>query len=1053
MKFHLKKKYCLLLLFFGLSTFGWGQDADINIQKYGFEDGLSHRNVFKVQQDTSGFLWVATAQGLNRFDGHGFLTWRTDDEQFTLPNDHLHDLMLDQKNRLWMAFDEGGLSVFDLMGNKVDTLLADESIPKNTQFSNLVEDAEGRVWTIAHFPSDSTNYLANNFQEGRFSTVVQLPGKYKNRPIARIGGLTYVGAHENEIWVFDLSGTQVSQFEFPAPTDEPEHSRVVNLQVSPDGTLWALLDHGQIYFLSPKSSTFERHMVSDYLPELFKGYALCVNSNHDIWVGGIVSAKNEDDSSPCSSIQPGPSLFHYNPSTNRLEDFSFYLRQLSPYAEPPRQIYKDQTGVIWIATAFGLIRLVDHDLFIRYMSDGNDCCRDGVCSMRGITEDSRGNIYFSYYSSIHRLSPRSGSLVPLFSTQIGTPFGIIYHEGAIWTGEGLRIDLATLEVDTIISGLSGKEGVVMLDHDSELWFGNQTKLVNYQTSSRAISKFDFLTKEGEPIDIQQITWLHRSNRPDVFWIGTIENGVIEAHKKDGILRHFNTKKYDNFPHDRILAMVEAGGYLWFGSAAGLGQINLKTEQIQTFTVEKGMPNDFVNGVLAEGDSAVWASTDNGLARFDIGTGRFTNFFRNDGISKNEFNRSSFYQASDGRMYFGGIDGVNAFYPSSRYGQRDDKVNSRLVLTEFEKYDGNEEYRQCWGFKKNQRFKLSHNDEFFGFKFTLTDFTDPKIHLYSYKLDGYDQNWSESAPLNFARYFNIPAGDYTLRVKASRGGGDWADDELSIPISISQAFYKTRWFQLTALGLLTLLVFGIMRYRLHLLKEHEKELETLVQMRTSELAAEKHKSDELLLNILPAETAEELKKHGKTVARRYENVTVMFSDFKDFSKIATDMEPEDLVAEIDHCFRAFDEITELYGLEKIKTVGDAYLLAGGLSSNDDEADAVRVVQAALEIQSFLNAIMLERTENQMTSFEARIGIHTGPVVAGIVGIKKFAYDIWGDTVNIAERLQSSGEVGKVNISKSTHELVNAHFECTYRGKIEAKNKGEVDMYFVDDVKSP
>jgi adenylate cyclase len=205
---------------------------------------------------------------------------------------------------------------------------------------------------------------------------------------------------------------------------------------------------------------------------------------------------------------------------------------------------------------------------------------------------------------------------------------------------------------------------------------------------------------------------------------------------------------------------------------------------------------------------------------------------------------------------------------------------------------------------------------------------------------------------------------------------------------------------------------------------------------------KKRSDELLLNILPSETAEELKTSGTTKTRNYDSVTVMFTDFQDFTKMCEVLAPDDLVKEIHECFSAFDHIIDKYNLEKIKTIGDSYMAAGGLPVPDAN-HACDIVNAGLDIQDF----MRERKAVNKTSFEIRIGIHSGPVVAGIVGIKKFAYDIWGDTVNIASRMESSGEAGKVNISGSTYELVKEKFTCTYRGKIEAKKKGEVDMFFV------
>lgn len=210
---------------------------------------------------------------------------------------------------------------------------------------------------------------------------------------------------------------------------------------------------------------------------------------------------------------------------------------------------------------------------------------------------------------------------------------------------------------------------------------------------------------------------------------------------------------------------------------------------------------------------------------------------------------------------------------------------------------------------------------------------------------------------------------------------------------------------------------------------------------------KQRSDELLLNILPAEVAEELKAKGAAEAKMIDEVTVLFSDFKGFTEISETQTPGDLVAEINACFSSFDLIMQRHGIEKIKTVGDAYLAAGGLPT-PNATHATDVLNAALEMQAFMQQRKQQRGTEGKFFFEARIGVHTGPVVAGIVGIKKFAYDIWGDTVNTAQRMESNSEAGRVNISGSTHELVKGQFHCTYRGKIEAKGKGEVDMYFVE-----
>ncbi|MCK5764843.1 MAG: tetratricopeptide repeat protein [Bacteroidales bacterium] len=212
--------------------------------------------------------------------------------------------------------------------------------------------------------------------------------------------------------------------------------------------------------------------------------------------------------------------------------------------------------------------------------------------------------------------------------------------------------------------------------------------------------------------------------------------------------------------------------------------------------------------------------------------------------------------------------------------------------------------------------------------------------------------------------------------------------------------------------------------------------------------EKDRSENLLLNILPAEIAEELKAKGKADARDFDQVSIIFTDFKGFTEQSAKLNTADLVNEINQCFEAFDHITEKYKIEKIKTIGDAYMAAGGLPVPTDDS-VKNTILAALEMQAFISNRKIEKDAQNEPAFEMRVGIHTGPVAAGIVGVKKFQYDIWGDAVNTASRMESSGEVGRVNISQATYDLVkdDVQFNFTPRGKVEVKGKGEMEMYYV------
>ena len=241
----------------------------------------------------------------------------------------------------------------------------------------------------------------------------------------------------------------------------------------------------------------------------------------------------------------------------------------------------------------------------------------------------------------------------------------------------------------------------------------------------------------------------------------------------------------------------------------------------------------------------------------------------------------------------------------------------------------------------------------------------------------------------------------------------------------------------ALVLIVLLALGLY-HRYNFIKKTNRIIEE-----------EKNRSEKLLRNILPEETALELKQKGKVKAQKFESVTVLFTDFKDFTHSSSNLTPENLVRSVDFYFSKFDEVMDKHGLEKIKTMGDAYMCAGGLHFH--KADhALKMVQAAFEIVKFMDETKIIAEENIMP-YDIRIGIHTGPVVAGVVGTRKFAYDIWGDTVNVASRMESSSEPGKINISEKTYLLIKDSFDCEYRGEIQVKNRGMMKMYYVKGIK--
>jgi len=321
--------------------------------------------------------------------------------------------------------------------------------------------------------------------------------------------------------------------------------------------------------------------------------------------------------------------------------------------------------------------------------------------------------------------------------------------------------------------------------------------------------------------------------------------------------------------------------------------------------------------------------------------------------------------------------------------------------------------------------------------------------YQYRIEGLRDSWSRWSTDPVIEIDYVPAGDYVLQVRAKNVLGDVSDVK-SLSFTVPKPIWL-RWYALLVyLIVLSGGFFMIIKIRERSLKETQKILEEKVAQRTADLEEEKKKTEELLLNILPRETADELQKFGKATARHYNQVSVLFTDFKGFTNFAENTRPEDLVSELHSYFVRFDEIIGKYYLEKIKTIGDAYMCAGGVPIRNS-SNAIAITLAALEIRDYMDEVCANKRQQNEVPLEIRIGIHTGPLTAGVVGMKKFAYDIWGDTVNTASRMETASEPGRINVSGTTYELIKKYFECESRGKKEVKGKGSVEMYFVTRIK--
>ncbi len=302
--------------------------------------------------------------------------------------------------------------------------------------------------------------------------------------------------------------------------------------------------------------------------------------------------------------------------------------------------------------------------------------------------------------------------------------------------------------------------------------------------------------------------------------------------------------------------------------------------------------------------------------------------------------------------------------------------------------------------------------------------------------------------NSKEYSNLPSGRYTLAISYRLPGGETGRLE-PLAIRIPPVWYKSTPALVFFIIFPLILVWVLYHVQELRFAERYYLLEQIINKRTEDLIMEKEKSEALLADVLPKNAADEIALKGKAEKTRYDFVTVLFSDIQGFTQIAEEMNPEILIDELDRFFFNFDSIVEKYRIEKIKTIGDAYMCAGGIPEKN-RINPVEVVLAALEVQEYMKKLKESTEVSGMKYWDIRIGIHTGSVVAGVIGHKKLSYDIWGDTVNTASRMESSGIGGKINISDTTYEFVKDFFVCEYRGRMPVKYKGELEMYFVNGI---
>ena len=568
---------------------------------------------------------------------------------------------------------------------------------------------------------------------------------------------------------------------------------------------------------------------------------------------------------------------------------------------------------------------------------------------------------------------------------------------------------------------------------------NGSKLTILQTIGPFTSEINSLTIENDSL----------------IWLGTYYEGVYQIKKQ---FSKYNIKNYstgNGLPkNSQWIEVYETSSGILFSTSNGLYRYD---DDIAIFYKDSkiNIPIEFiserVSPIVEDADKNLWISfKSHGIYENQIAVAWNSKNQEHYTLIAHQFNKlsrficSTIYPDQNSIVWFGGFDGlVRMDFKELSTKKNNEKTRIHSITI------GTDSLLQ-FNFDAIQRpINIEYALNSIRFEFSTPVYENQEKIVHTYILEGLMNNWSKPARISSKDFINLPSGKYKFRVKAIDIYGNESPESV-FEFKIKQHPLISWWVILLYLLILTGIITIITRWRSYVFLKEKTKLSKVIRERTEELLIEKEKTDNILRNILPEHTARELKEKGKATSMRFEMTTILFSDIQGFTKFAEEMAPDTLIDELDRYFLEFDKIVEKHNIEKIKTIGDAYMCAGGIPEKN-RTNPIEVVVAALEMQYRIRIMQQEHALHEQNYWGLRIGIHTGPVIAGVVGSKKYSYDIWGDSVNIASRMESSGEVGKVNISETTYMLIQDYFDCEYRGKMPVKYKGEIDMYFVKGFK--
>lgn len=1019
------RKSLLFLLFFCIcGSFLFSQSAangnvdqsflnDFVCRNWTSADGLPGMTITALMQDSKGYLYIGTYDGLVRFDGVEFVNFtRTIDPKYDFAS--VRSIFQDSFENLWVGHNDEGVTCITSDGeihryttadglthNSVRAICEDKEkniwfgtasgicymtpnreiiIPnglkklgqETIQVSNLYCDTAGRIWISTAIENELFVYSDKRLE--RFNGITKIKNPSVNEVTQDKTGAFWFGVAPH--YAVRIKDTEETVFDIG---HDHQDGTVVNSIIQDSaGNYWFASDSGITIIHNGMYTYYDKRngIADDYINEIFE------DREGNIWIaynrGGIEKM-----------------------SQGKFRTISMPIAVNAICEDKIR-------GVTWIGADDGVYCYKDN-MFVE--NEITEFCKSSRVRHIGMTEDSE--LLISTYSDLSQIRVLPDDQITVWSVDDGL------------AGLKCRVSIKTTAGDYYIGST---QGLSIISHE-DASFTNITRADGFENEFIMCLYED---KEGR------------------IWVGT-DGGGIYVLKDKKIVRHYKTD--DGLAGNVIFKISEiADSGLWIATGTGISKYIEESNSFFNFNSSNGLGTDSVFQMICDYTQTIWMTSNKGVLSAPLSdiekviSGEqdrlsIKYYGSSDGLITGGVTSTSVsIKDSLGRVWFTLIDGF-AIYDPVKSGKN--QIPPEIEIQEYAVDNIKHEY-------KGEKIILPPSAKRLSIKFTGLSFISSDRMRFCYKLDGFEQGYSDWSTMRNVSYTNLKPGTYRFFVMSQNS--DEIQSMPSEPVIIVKEPYiwQVVWFWiLIAIAIISIVVLMVW-VKIRSMRRYQTLLEKKVEERTQDLKLEKEKSERLLLNILPAEVAKELTEYpNKTIAKKFPNITVLFTDIVGFTKMSDGMDAEELVTLLNTMVTKFDERAKREGIEKIKTIGDAYMAATGFNEDNGFKGALKMVRFA---QGLIQDVM-EFNAGSSAKLQIRLGINTGELVAGVIGKSKFIYDIWGDTVNVASRMESTGEPMKIHVTASTFTQTEDHFNYSKGVDVEVKGKGKMKTYFLECALSP